>query len=281
MDIYTILSTKSHNVHYLKRYVKFIQQCNEKNSKITLNYSEKHHILPKAPDMFPEYSCFKENPWNKVILDVRQHYIAHLLLYKAYPDINSQKTTMLIYFLGFFVEDKNHLKVKLSSKMYQQLHNYHLSSVTARKPDGTYIRISKEEFEHSTHLVGSTKGMGMFKDKTDKRHHVSLNDPRIKSGELVGITAGYTLVMDPKNIGLGNFRVATSDPRYISGELVHANTGKRYKQKNTSNHKGKGTVLVFDTKNPEGKLTRIKSTDPKFISGEFMHFAKRKNYIKS
>lgn len=47
-------------------------------------YTEKHHILPKC--IFPEYKSFSKNPWNMVRLTAREHFIAHLLLAKMYPD---------------------------------------------------------------------------------------------------------------------------------------------------------------------------------------------------
>lgn len=81
-DIYTILSEKPHNSHYLKRYCSFI------NSFITQSrikhITETHHICPKAEDMFPEYSCLKTNLWNSVHLTKRQHFIAHWLLSRAF-----------------------------------------------------------------------------------------------------------------------------------------------------------------------------------------------------
>lgn len=87
IDIYSILSSKPHNPHYLKRYYKFIIWCAQVNSTKTkeeLGYTEKHHICPKAKDLFPEYSCFKKNPWNMVVLTLKQHIVAHHILWKAF-----------------------------------------------------------------------------------------------------------------------------------------------------------------------------------------------------
>ena len=88
MDIYRILFTKTHNLHYLKRYIKFIEHC--KTLQPHDEKCEQHHILPKSKDMFPEYSSFRLHPWNKIQLTLRQHFIAHLLLWKAFGGRQAQ-----------------------------------------------------------------------------------------------------------------------------------------------------------------------------------------------
>jgi hypothetical protein len=74
-----ILKTKPHNSHYLNRYIKFIESRKEPLENICV-----HHILPKAPELFPEYKDLKENPWNGIRLTYREHIIAHLLLWRAF-----------------------------------------------------------------------------------------------------------------------------------------------------------------------------------------------------
>ena len=86
--LYEILASKTHNPHYLNKYITFISNCQEKNKNYT-GYTEQHHICPKAHDMFPEFASFTSNSWNCAKLTARQHYIAHILLYKSYPDIAS------------------------------------------------------------------------------------------------------------------------------------------------------------------------------------------------
>jgi hypothetical protein len=89
MSIYDILVKKPHNKHYLNRYIKFIE------SRKQAFIGEKHHICPKASDLFPEYKSFKKNPWNKIILSPREHYIAHMLLHKAYGNSQSRAFYMM------------------------------------------------------------------------------------------------------------------------------------------------------------------------------------------
>jgi len=59
-------------------------------------------------------------------------------------------------------------------------------------------------------------------DKSGNKIKVGVNDPRLLSGELTGVTKGFTPAKDKD----GNmFHVSIYDPRYVSGELVHPNHG--------------------------------------------------------
>lgn len=74
--IYTKLKEMCINETYLKRYIKFIEKYNGSGNI-------KHHALPKALDMFPEFKSFKEYEWNCINLSSRAHFIAHWMLWKA------------------------------------------------------------------------------------------------------------------------------------------------------------------------------------------------------
>jgi hypothetical protein len=82
--IYTILSSKPHNNHYLNRYITFLKGCELQNSISVPTYTEKHHICPKSKTMFPEYKNLTQNPWNSVKLTFRQHVLSHYILAKIY-----------------------------------------------------------------------------------------------------------------------------------------------------------------------------------------------------
>lgn len=111
IDIYSILANKPHNSHYLKRYIRFIDDCSRINSNST-EFLIKHHICPKANDMFPEFSSFKENLWNRAELTPRQHLISHWILWKTF---NCKSQTKAFYMLSH----KDGLRI--SSKIYEIL----------------------------------------------------------------------------------------------------------------------------------------------------------------
>ena len=119
IEFFEILSTKIHNIHYLKRYCKFISLCKEANTQLSDDiYTEKHHICPKSNDMFPEYE--KNAPWNIIRLTVKQHLVAHHLLYKAY---NNKSQTYA--FWARVNIDGHQLTIKVASKL---LENYRSSN---------------------------------------------------------------------------------------------------------------------------------------------------------
>lgn len=107
--IFTILSSIDHNTFYLQRYLKFLVSCSISNT-ITNNLRyENHHICPKS--LFPEYKKFNLYPWNKIRLTLRQHFIAHLILAKAFGG-------SMYYCFGRMSKQCN---ININSKKYENL----------------------------------------------------------------------------------------------------------------------------------------------------------------
>lgn len=163
VDIYTILSSKPHNSHYLNRYWKFIQAF--QYQKRLNGKTEYHHICPKSTDLFPEYKSLKMHMWNGVYLTHRQHFIAHWLLAKAYGGKQ-------IY---AFVAMCNGQKTQYQQERYNKI----ISKV--------YETMKKE----SSKIISShTKGKATYRDSFGNKIHCYTNDPRVLSGELISTTKG-------------------------------------------------------------------------------------------
>jgi len=122
MNIYAILSTKTHNPHYLDRYIKFIEGCQIKNININEKV-EKHHICPKAKDMFPEYRKFSDHPWNCAFLTARQHFIAHRILWKTF--YNTKSMQYALWQISHTRED-----LKINSKTYSILKEQNVANAS-------------------------------------------------------------------------------------------------------------------------------------------------------
>lgn len=93
------------NHHYAERYLRFIEKFSNTGGTV------RHHILPRAKDMWPEFSDLKENPWNESLLTNRQHFVAHWILWKA---LGGSQTFA-------FYAMKNKENQRLSSKIYENL----------------------------------------------------------------------------------------------------------------------------------------------------------------
>ena len=274
MDIYTILASKPHNLHYLNRYVSFIERCHYKNVGHN-GYTEHHHICPKADDMFPEYTCLKRNPWNGIKLSARQHFIAHLLLWKAFPQITSP--------LVSFWQMKHKNKIKINSRIYESLKIEFAKKNSERMKDTTVVKDKEgNKFRvpvddpglKSGELAGIAKGTVVVKDKEGNKFRVPVDDPGIDDGTYVMLTTGNIGVKDTHG---NTMRVSINDPRYLSGELVAITTGMTWKIEDTSNYKKpKSPAHIINMKkyasvtDPETMETkRVLRTDPLYISGYY------------
>lgn len=94
-----LLKIEPNNPRYIKRYVDYLELCEEHNEQLEeYPYMEAHHILPKADDMFPEFKDFDvQHTWNKIFLNCKQHIIAHILLKKAFPQTQSAVAAVHYY----------------------------------------------------------------------------------------------------------------------------------------------------------------------------------------
>jgi len=193
MDIYTILSSKPHNPHYLNRYIKFIRYCQSKNIGYE-GYVENHHICPKS--LFPKYKNFNENIWNKILLTARQHFIAHIILSEVY---NTPEMKQALWFMS----NGKWKKFNKFSIIYDNLRNDK----------------SLREFrsENGKKLGKLTKGKTVVKNSDGEVKRLSVDDPKIKSGEYFGIMKYKTTAKD--NAG-NTLSVSVDDPNLIKKNIM-------------------------------------------------------------
>jgi hypothetical protein len=197
MDFQEILKSKPNNPHYLNRYIKFIIWC-LKNNDTSNGYFEKHHICPRASDMFPEYSNFNDNPWNSVLLTFRQHLLAHVLLWKAY---GGSQTYALEYMLNIQNINTNYSK--------------------HRKIPFSYDIRYAEKLKKEKHLL--LKDTAVYKDADGNKFRLKVNDPKIQELNLVGNNMGITLPNSAKE------KMRLAKEKYKSGKLYKGVESKRVK----------------------------------------------------
>ncbi len=104
---------------YTKYYYNIIHHALQENRKKLPRYNkdyiyyESHHIIPKS--IKPEFSDLRLNPWNKVLLTAKEHFICHLLLTKMLSGSNKNK---MIYALWGMTNQSNSHQSRFHSNLY-------------------------------------------------------------------------------------------------------------------------------------------------------------------
>lgn len=254
-----------------KRYRRLIE-----NASYT-GYTEKHHILPKAKDCWPEYA---KNPENIVNLSARAHFIAHLLLSRALGGSQIAAFVLMVRRKAKGRTAKHRETVRVNSRLYDEERN----------------RLREYHSRHQKNRVTVVDGNGY-------RFKVSLDDPRIASGELVkyqprtkgvrytnGKTTIYVKHGEPipdgfyhHNHGKAAYlvngervRLRTDDPLVLSGEAVAASKGRTVSEENKKRARAllKGTVCVRLI--ATGEVVRVKKDELKnMCQGTWEHITKK------
>ena len=192
--IYEFALPKAKNIHYLKRYLKFIEQCKIANVNNPPDYIENHHILPKAKDLFPEFADNKQKyKWNSVNLSFRQHLIAHIMLWKIFGWSQIRALQMMMS----CSKNENWLK---NRKIPPSIELRYLEKVQL-----AYVEYAKNK--------------SYYYDENKQMYFLDNNDSLITELNLKGNTAGSKWY----NNGIENFRINKGEepnPIWIEGRLI-------------------------------------------------------------
>lgn len=290
-DVYDILKSIPHNPHYLIRYFKFINSCRELNSKLSNTVFEKHHICPKAKDMFPEYKSFSAYPWNKVLLTPRQHFIAHLLLYKTYTTSStlysfimmcrlhsnsklyeSSKLAMKGLFIAIDKQGNYHYVNRSDTRFINgELQSVNKNKVVVKNHNNKIFQTNTDNPDYlSGDLVSVNKGKTVYIDTDGNKKSLATNHPEVTAGVVSGHTKGMAVMRDENNNILS---VPVTDPRIATGNLVGINKGKITINNGKQNRRIYATDIIPEgcvrgmlrPNGPKGKIWITNGTDSKMI----------------
>lgn len=117
------------------------------------------------------------------------------------------------------------------SKAYHSRKGKAKGMFSVSNSDGVHIWTNKHDPKFiSKEYIALSAGRTTVKDQSGSYLSVSVNDERLKSGELYGLNKGTTVVKSSIKSSK-YFRVDVNDPRILSGELVPYNIGHKYKIK--------------------------------------------------
>lgn len=202
MDIYSVLLSKPHNPHYLNRYITFIKQCQLKNVEYE-GYVEKHHICPKAKDMFPEYESFNKHPWNCAVLTARQHFVAHMMLWKAYPGSYSQTIAINLMIKNSTIKN---------SKVYEKMRRDYYEYLESRKhimSEKTSTRM-KEKIENGNHVFLTKE----FRIKSSERMKNSNPMKKIRINKGSFKPGQKPIITEERNKKVSRSKLGEKNPNY-------------------------------------------------------------------
>lgn len=244
--------TRILDIRAWRRYRKLIENASYSG------YTEKHHILPKAKDCWPEYANEHENI---VRLSARAHFIAHLLLSRALGGSQISAFVLMVRRKAEGKTAERRKNVKVNSRLYD---------------------VERQRLKDHLSLLQTNKVTVV--DKNGSRFRVSKDDPRIASGELVKFytatkgtqyTDGQTTIYIKRgepvpdgfyhhNTGKASYivngrhmRLRTDDPLVLSGEAVAVSKGRRVSEENRRRAREltSGTKLVRMV--PSGEIRRF------------------------
>lgn len=208
---------KNINKHYWNRYVTFITNIYKIGIR-NLQYTEKHHIVPKCLDM-----SLSDNLDNIITLTPREHYIAHKLLSYCFPN-DTEEHYKLVFALFAM------------SKLKMGYHNR----------DNL---ISSREYEILRTRYSDARRQYMKKHITDPKYSKLLGKgkPSYNKG-MIGITNGVSNTYINKNDDIpdGWYRGSTQKPKDDNWVLLLKQSWKYNKQNRVGkNHPmyGKGYLL--------------------------------------
>jgi hypothetical protein len=268
MDIYSILSSKPHNPHYLNRYITFIEQCQQKNIGYE-GYTEKHHICPKAKDMFPEYKNFRLHPWNCSVLTARQHYIAHLLLWKTFTNTVScvdaiwgMKCRRNIFCNSRLYETMRMEAIDILSNRSSKAMKGRYKGTTIVNKENMATRIKETDLDKYLSM-GYNLGFNFSEVSKDK-----MKKNKGKSAITDGISVQF-INLDMEEIPEGWSLGSKPDSKETREKKRNSRLGK------SSGAKNRVSVIDPDT----GKTLSVSKDDPLFLSGHFVGVNKGKKGI--
>lgn len=263
---------------YMKHYLLLVQK--RQTEVLDKESNHVHHVLPKS--VFPEYRTEK---WNLVTLTPREHFIAHLLLWRGTEWKEMQQAMWLMN-----NDSSTHGNKRLTGRQYQ---------------------ILQEQIRpiYSEYMSKCMKGKVLCLDHFGEKHWVDVDDPRIKTGELFSYqimnpvsTVGRYVVIPPKETIIKQGLKSVYD---ANGNFMMVNLNDYDPSKHTFINNGKTNIIlpngrrmkistdVYDPKIHKhvnagkmnavdvetGKIIQADVNDPRFKTGEIKQY--RSEYVGS
>lgn len=266
-EFFDLAKQKCKSEFYLKRYIKFIFKYRDNVTGAT----ENHHGLPKAADLFPEYKQLKSFPWNKFVLQIRAHFIAHVLSAKAF---GGSQVYAIMQMVNKNVESailSKRKNIKINQRVYdvlkmewkKQLSALRTGKSRFQQRDGQFkIQLTRDDpiIEKLDLIPLVTDGKQCYYNKDGNivrllKQEVTADHKHVNSGMAQYIDSSGNVI-----------RCSTDDPRVISGEFICTQKGREPSEEHRK-HFSKiftNTVCVIYQ---DGRKDRLDKNHPDIAAG--------------
>jgi len=270
------------NKHYFNRYQKFIKTIKKLGERAFDGYTETHHIVPK---------CLKgtDDIDNLLVLTLREHFLAHWLLWRAYPNYLPLASAFLqmnnknnkLKNKGFQGRISSRTYEQLKTNVYDQLKKHTTDKVRVRDENGNLLTLSKQEYanqsEYKFHTTGKVYVLDIEKNSwvyvTSDEYQKNKHKYKIRVHEIkfqfLDTTTNEILKMTKNEASVKNKEYGFKRLKHIQNKTItcidddgnkYTISLEEYKNNNhTSIHSHMLTnkVVVYDTKtNKNVKITK-------------------------
>jgi hypothetical protein len=201
------------NLHYYNRYQKFILSIDELGHR-ELPYTESHHIVPKCMGG-------PNDKHNIIRLSLREHFIAHWLLYKAYPgnyklsyafwamNNRNKESYRKQFFKPLNSKSYETLKIRFNEDMRQ----IRCGFVYIKNHEGKSIKLTCEEYAASDYEWPTAGLVNAYNIETGKTERITSEQYSSNKNMYTFHTAGMVTACN----------IETGKIEYIKSEHYQAN----------------------------------------------------------
>lgn len=224
---------------YLRWYVSLMQTA--KSRTPLTGYVEEHHILPRSMGG-------QDNKENLVKLTAKEHYVAHLLLWKCkFPQPYHKKMVFAANAMSNKVSPHKKRTYKVNSRIYNSLRNdyaIHMSVAMSGKGNHFYGRTHSEESLKKMLAYHRNPATRLAKSERVKGDLNPSKDPGVR--KLISIKQ-KTRLAKQKELGIGNY-----DPELLAYRKI------------LSGGASNGNAKLVKFTDPNGNTTLVKGGFKKF-----------------
>jgi hypothetical protein len=232
-------------------------RCKANNLERESGATETHHIIPRCRGG-------DNSPDNLVVLTLREHYVAHWMLWRAYPE--DQALAFALYQMSNKNAQKYEGKVKtIPSRVYSSLKSQCVQAISennrvwvyVKDSDNNLVKLSKQEYQESE-LKFHTSGMVYCYDVIEEEYTYITSDLYQSSDRYVRRVDHVTRLWINEDTGEVR-RMSFIERRELNRELGYDGWKYLYAQKTSVyNENGDKISIPLNTyKENRGNYTHI------------------------